>query len=697
MSALFTAGYEAHNRLCREGGPLMAEVQSPGPFAFFCSGWRFTLLWSPHMRWFCGGDNEHGYLGQTQASPGIRRIAPLPELASVTPVWASAMQQSAMVVDTTGAVYAVGALWSPHWTRLSFPFRARFLSCSANSYAIIPEGPGIFYEHDNSLLKECDSVMFVDCAVGYSQFLAVSQNGSLYSWGRGKSCGQGRRKWSSAKPVKVAVGFSVARCFAGTSASFVIDRDGEVWACGANLYGQIGLGPLQKSNTFQRVVGLSGLRVVHIAIAENASYFLTYNGKLYASGDGENGKLLMDDGNSRREPIECQRVTRLGRPVSWVAAGSASVMLQLGGYRVLRHPIVAGKMEAVSYLARFPKAGGYITIDIASARCASVDFCYGERVKLEGMKPPLTFLGLSLDDIPQFVDDEERVVAISSTPMRANTDGEKVPRGRSEHRYRLRKDEMLLRPFGVYAADRVRHQDLGGAIVEGVYGGHLFFSWEGEKGVSTGTPASLNELHEQFRVEETSRSVVITTVRNVGLPVQVRPCPLLEAYDLCLGDLVLSATETAVIVGEFSVKAVIRDILTSELSLVLPSSLQLVRRETSQPTIVTRRYFNRSACDIHVNVNAYDELIPGDRIYTEKGFATVIGRTQKALVVQLDSAARLNLGVIEYSGKLKLIRRTSENMPRWGEFLPGDILMDNEGLRYMLAFHAGQIFLESFK
>jgi hypothetical protein len=695
MTRLFSAGYDSHNRLCRSGTTNMGEVLTPGPFSFFCSGWRFTLFWSPALRWFCGGDNEYGYLGQHYSPSGIKQLSPLPELDHVTPAWACGMQKGAMVLDTSGSVYAVGDLWMRRWTRITLPRPARFLSCASNRYAIIPNGPGILYWHDDHLWTQSLNVTFVDCAVGYSQFLAVSREGKLFSWGKGKTCGQRQRKWASPKPSEVPLddGVQVARCFGGCNASFILDQHGDVWACGSNSNGELGLGQQRKTNRFLKVPGLQNLRVVHIAVAESACYFLTQDGKLYAAGDGDSGKLMMENRSTRKQPVECELIAKLKMPVSWMASGSASVMVQVGSARMLPHPILGVHTACVPYLVNLPGLQNGEIADIGYCAAARADSYFGESVLLKGQKKPWLFAGITMEGSAQFVDELGKIRFAPNVPPKVGFESES--KGRSSNSYFLNGRMEAMRPFGLYAGETIRHLDLGAGRVIGVYGGKIWFEWSGEEGVSAGSPESLLELHQLVRLDTAvGRNVQMVEIGADTIPVQIDPCQLLEAYGLRVGDVVSTAQLTAVVIGEFSVRVVVHDFVKNEKSLVLPSQVELLRRETDCPVIITKRYFDRSLREVDVSCLAEDILKPGDRIYSEKGFGTVVGKSQGGIVLQFDCALRLNLDVVDYAGKLRLIRQVGEGL-KWGMFMAGDIVEDTDRIRHVLVFKDGEFLLES--
>jgi hypothetical protein len=439
------------------------------------------------------------------------------------------------------------------------------------------------------------------------------------------------------------------------------------------------------------------LRVVHIAIAESACYFLTQDGRLFSAGDGDNGKLLMENRNSRKQPTQCELIAKLGAPVSWMSAGSSSVMVQIGAWRMLPHPILGVRPAGVPFLVNLPGRRGEEMVDIGYQAAAKMDLCFGEEVRIKGKDRPWRFVGVTMDGSAEFVDEDGLLHLEQVMPEREAVDPVATVKGRSLNTYILRKDAETLRPFGVYVGEEIVHLDLGTGIVRGAYGGHVFIEWDGEEGVSAAAPKSVLHMYRVIRVT----NAIGRTVQNIevggitSLPVQIDPCPVLARYGFLVNDFVTAAEITGIVIGEFSVHAVVRDLLTEKASLVLPSQIELRRRMADGPVIVSRRYFDRSVREVDVSYLPDDELRPSDRVLSEKGFATVLGKCGRGLLVQLDSALRLNIGAVDYGGKCRLIRRIDRDSPRWSTFLPGDILADPDGVRYLLTYTDGNFFMES--
>jgi predicted RNA-binding protein len=220
----------------------------------------------------------------------------------------------------------------------------------------------------------------------------------------------------------------------------------------------------------------------------------------------------------------------------------------------------------------------------------------------------------------------------------------------------------------------VKHPDLGFAVVRGFAGGRLFLEWENDRAVAAGVCETVLQLHDLLEVVEGSeRTVSRVDLDGHKINLEVAPCALLESYGFRFGDLVLGIDGFAFVCGEFDVKMVVRDVLGNERVATEPTQFSLVRR-CGEVTIVPKRAYDGSIVDVDVGVQPEQERLPGDRVAFEGGFGTVVGNSDKGLVVQTDDAKRVNRGVSLVSGPTRLLRRIEAGMKKVKGFLAGDIV-----------------------
>lgn len=80
--------------------------------------------------------------------------------------------------------------------------------------------------------------------------------------------------------------------YSGAAASFMIKKDGTLWATGYNVAGQLGLG----DNTVRRVYTDTGMtNVASVTVGYNHTIIMLKNGEIYSAGKNANYQLLLGD------------------------------------------------------------------------------------------------------------------------------------------------------------------------------------------------------------------------------------------------------------------------------------------------------------------------------------------------------------------------------------------------------------------
>src|SRR5262249_23706311 len=92
-------------------------------------------------------------------------------------------------------------------------------------------------------------------AVGSAHNLALKADGAIWAWGENiyGQLGDGSKTPFQGTPVRSMAGNDWAQIAAGASHSAALKRDGTVWTCGANNWGELGVGTTTDSRTALQV------------------------------------------------------------------------------------------------------------------------------------------------------------------------------------------------------------------------------------------------------------------------------------------------------------------------------------------------------------------------------------------------------------------------------------------------------------
>jgi len=187
-------------------------------------------------------------------------------------------------------------------------------------------------------------VGIVDVAAGDHHALALDRAGRVHQWG---DIGLGRRmsarnkQSSKLRPqlvrfidVRDAASPDVVRVFAGGHSSFVLDAHGTAWAWGPCNYNQLGFGVGVSENKNKNVnvdtpaivnaCPVTGLPpLVEVACAMHHTLFLARDGRVFAVGRNDDGRLGVGDLISRAVPTQVMVGSDNEDRVVHVACGEA--------------------------------------------------------------------------------------------------------------------------------------------------------------------------------------------------------------------------------------------------------------------------------------------------------------------------------------------------------------------------------------
>ena len=158
--------------------------------------------------------------------------------------------------------------------------------------------------------------------------LILLQNGDAYGFGSNRYGQLGLGDTTDRlTPTKImTLPGAVAAVAAGYTHSLVLLQNGDVYTFGENPYGELGLGDTTLHGTPTRITALLGPAAAVVAGAQY-SLILLANGDAYACGSNVRGQLGLGDTLDRLTPT---RITTLPGPVAAAAAGGGDSFLLLG-------------------------------------------------------------------------------------------------------------------------------------------------------------------------------------------------------------------------------------------------------------------------------------------------------------------------------------------------------------------------------
>lgn len=147
----------------------------------------------------------------------------------------------------------------------------------------------------------------VDVACGADFSCLLAKDGTVFTFGSNYfgQLGHGdTHDRTSPTPIASLMGVPVAELAAGAAHLLARTRNNELYACGWGEHGRLGLGDNKDRAEMTRIDFFKGRKVSRIWAGGGHSFALTDDGKLFAFGLGENGRLGTGNPSSASEPVE---------------------------------------------------------------------------------------------------------------------------------------------------------------------------------------------------------------------------------------------------------------------------------------------------------------------------------------------------------------------------------------------------------
>ncbi|XP_041971239.1 probable E3 ubiquitin-protein ligase HERC4 isoform X2 [Aricia agestis] len=176
----------------------------------------------------------------------------------------------------------------------------------------------------------------IQVACGSYHSVALTNNGDLYAWGANSfgQCGLGTMSNKETTPQQITslVGVPIAQIACGSNHTFVLSKSGAVFGWGKNFNGQLGLQDRENRCYPTHLKPLRNVKVCHITCGEDFTAFLTLDGGVFTCGAGEYGQT--GHGTTRDELVPRKVLELMGSTVTQVACGRRHALVRVGA-RVL--------------------------------------------------------------------------------------------------------------------------------------------------------------------------------------------------------------------------------------------------------------------------------------------------------------------------------------------------------------------------
>ncbi|XP_023035510.2 probable E3 ubiquitin-protein ligase HERC4 [Drosophila willistoni] len=165
--------------------------------------------------------------------------------------------------------------------------------------------------------------LFVQIACGNEHSLALTNDGTIYSWGSNRYGQLGMSEPENMSnchfPMHLTSihGIPIATIACGGNHCFLISKSSAVYGWGRNNRGQLGLNDLSDRPYPTELTTLRPCGVRYVACGDEFSVFLTHKGALFTCGDGTHGQLGHGNLSNALAPFKVMKLR--DKPVTQVA------------------------------------------------------------------------------------------------------------------------------------------------------------------------------------------------------------------------------------------------------------------------------------------------------------------------------------------------------------------------------------------
>ncbi|XP_038223084.1 probable E3 ubiquitin-protein ligase HERC4 isoform X2 [Zerene cesonia] len=205
-------------------------------------------------------------------------------------------------------------------------------SWGSDSMGQLGSNLGAHAQDKPKIIKFLATKNVIQIACGFYHSVALTNNGELYAWGANSygQCGLGTMSNKETTPQQITslVGVPIALVACGSNHTFVLSKSGAVFGFGKNSHGQLGLQDRENRCYPTHLKVLRNVKVCYISCGEDFTAFLTLDGGVFTCGSGEYGQT--GHGTVKDELVPRKIVELMGSTVTQIACGRRHVLCRVG-------------------------------------------------------------------------------------------------------------------------------------------------------------------------------------------------------------------------------------------------------------------------------------------------------------------------------------------------------------------------------
>ena len=300
--------------------------------AVCCGGDYHTITLSNDGTLHSFGKNEHGQLGLGHDND-VSLPTPIPNLPKISLV--SCGVHFTVCVDCDGFIWSFGQLGdAPNFDvpqKMEDIPPVLSVSCGYEHILIITTDSNLWSCGNNDFGQLClgntkgqwkpQKTSFSNISkisTGSHHSLFQNDKGEIFSCGyNGKGeCGLGHYNSPQSIPILIPnVPLNIVHFVCGYHQNLFLDSEGNVFSCGNNQYGSLGLGHNKNENVLSKIVNVPPIKIIS---CENAScYLIDVEGNIWSFGLNNHGQL----GHGDKKNINAPKVINTLKDIQQISYG----------------------------------------------------------------------------------------------------------------------------------------------------------------------------------------------------------------------------------------------------------------------------------------------------------------------------------------------------------------------------------------